>query len=66
MNDDPITLCPLLSRNVEIFRERLGAPLNADVIVRRFRSGAFESAVLAIDGMTDSREVDENILNEFM
>lgn len=66
MNDDPITLCPLLSRNVEIFRERLGAPLNADVIVRRFRSGAFESAVLAIDGMTDSREVDENILKPCM
>lgn len=66
MNDDPITLCPLLARNIEIFRERLGAPANADVIVRRFRSGAFESAVLAIDGMTDAREVDEQILKPCM
>lgn len=66
MNDDPILLCPLLARNIEIFKNRLGAPSNADVIVRRFRSGAFESAVLAIDGMVDARRVDENILKPCM
>ncbi len=66
MCDDAIALCPLLSRNLEIFKARLGAPTNADVIVRRFRSGAFESAVLAIDGMTDAKEVDENILKPCM
>ncbi|MDO5297914.1 MAG: spore germination protein [Clostridia bacterium] len=64
--EDSITLCPLLARNLEIFRDRLGAPTNADVIVRRFRSGAFESAVLAIDGMIDAREIDENILKPCM
>ncbi|MDO5376825.1 MAG: spore germination protein [Clostridia bacterium] len=66
MCDDAITLCPLLRRNLEIFKARLGAPANADVIVRRFRSGAFESALLAIDGMTDAKEVDENILKPCM
>ena len=66
MNDDPILLCPLLARNIEVFKSRLGAPANADVIVRRFRSGAFESAVLAIDGMVDARRVDENILKPCM
>ena len=66
LNDDPILLCPLLARNIEIFKNRLGAPANADVIVRRFRSGAFESAVLAIDGMVDARRVDENILKPCM
>lgn len=60
--EDAVTLCPLLCRNLDIFRSRLGAPDNADVILRRFRSGAFESAVLAIDGMTDARAVDEHIL----
>lgn len=64
--EDAITLCPLLARNLEILRSRLCAPANADVIVRRFRSGAFESAVLAIDGMTDAKEVDENILKPCM
>lgn len=66
LNDDPILLCPLLARNIEIFKSRLCAPSNADVIVRRFRSGAFESAVLAIDGMVDARRVDENILKPCM
>ena len=38
----------------------------ADVIVRRFRSGAFESAILAIDGMVNSQMIDENILKPCM
>ena len=66
MCDDALTLCPYLARNLEVFKSRLGAPGNADVLVRRFRSGAFESALLAIDGMTDSRLVDENVLKPCM
>lgn len=66
MNEEPISLCPQLARNLDIFKARLGAPGNMDVIVRRFRSGAFESALLAIDGMTDAREIDENILRPCM
>ena len=62
MCDDAITLCPLLKRNLEIFKSRLGAPTNADVLLRRFRSGAFESAVLAIDGMTDAKVVAEHVI----
>ena len=62
MCDDAITLCPLLKRNLEIFASRLGAPTNADVIIRRFRSGAFDSAVLAIDGMTDAKVVAEHVI----
>ena len=62
MCDDAILLCPLLKRNLEIFSSRLGAPTNADVIIRRFRSGAFESAVLAIDGMTDAKVVAEHVI----
>lgn len=63
---DAIVLCPLLERNLEIIRERLGAPQNADVIVRRFRSGAFESAIAAIDGMVNDKLVDENVLKPCM
>ena len=62
MCDDAITLCPLLKRNLEIFRSRLGAPTNADVLIRRFRSGAFDSAILAIDGMTDAKVVAEHVI----
>jgi len=49
MLEDAVTLCEKLDRNLEIFRYRLGAPDNADVLVRRFRSGAFESALIAMD-----------------
>lgn len=48
------------------FASGCSPPDNADVLLRRFRSGAFESALLAIDGMTDSREIDENILKPCM
>lgn len=64
--EPPIELLSSLEGNLRVFRERLFAPDNADVLLRRFRSGAFESALLAIDGMTDSREIDENILKPCM
>ncbi|MGN0775539.1 MAG: spore germination protein [Candidatus Ventricola sp.] len=64
--EDAVTLLPRLSRNLDVFADRLGAPLNADVIVRRFQSGAFESAIVAIDGMVDVEEIDENILKPCM
>lgn len=60
--EDAVALLAPLKRNIEIFRARLGAPDNADLIVRRFRSGAFESAIIAIDGMAASQMIDENIL----
>ena len=66
MIEDAVTLCPLLARNIDIFRARLGAPGNADVIIRRFRSGAFESALIAIDGMVSTQLIDENILKPCM
>ena len=66
MTWDAVALCKGLVRNLEILRARLGAPDNADVIIRRFRSGAFESALLAIDGMVDSELIDENILKPCM
>ena len=59
-------LLKTLSRNLDIFRARLGAPGNADVLIRRFRSGAFESAIIAIDGMVSSQLIDENILKPCM
>ena len=64
--EDAVTLLPLLSRNLDVFADRLGAPLNADVLVRRFGSGAFESAIVAIDGMVDVEAIDENILKPCM
>ena len=64
--EDAVTLCFVLARNVEIFRARLGAPANADVLIRRFQSGAFESALIAIDGMVNSQLIDENILKPCM
>ena len=64
--EDAVTLCAVLARNIDIFRSRLGAPTNADVLIRRFQSGAFESAVIAIDGMVNTQLVDENILKPCM
>ena len=51
--EDAVTLCPVLARNIEFFKSRLGAPANADVLIRRFQSGAFESALIAIDGLVN-------------
>ena len=64
--EDAVTLLAPLTRNIEIFRSRLFAPDNADVLIRRFRSGAFESAVIAIDGMVSSQTINENILKPCM
>ena len=64
--EDAVTLCAVLSRNLDIFRYRLGAPANADVLIRRFQSGAFESAIIAMDGMVNTQMVDENILKPCM
>ena len=66
MEDDPISLSGDLSGDVRVFRDRFRASDNADVIIRRFRSGAFFSALVTIDGMTDTREIDENILKPCM
>ena len=61
--EDAIELCPVLKRNIEILSSRLGAPANADVLRRRFQSGAFESALIAVDGMVNTQLIDENILD---
>ena len=66
MENDAVSLLPLLERNMDIFRARLGAPDNADVIIRRFRAGAFEAALIAVDGMVDSKTLNENILKPCM
>ena len=66
MENDAISLLPSLAHNVNIFRTRLGAPDNADVLVRRFRAGAFEAALVAVDGMTDAQTLNENILKPCM
>jgi len=64
--EDAVTLCPVLARNIEVFRSRFGAPTNADVIIRRFQSGAFESAIIAVDGMVNTQQINENILKPCM
>ncbi|MBQ2947990.1 MAG: spore germination protein [Clostridia bacterium] len=64
--EDAVTLLAPLARNLDILRSRLGAPRNADVLIRRFQSGAFESAIVAIDGMVSSQLIDENILKPCM
>ena len=66
MEDSPICLTGSLAVNLRCLRERLCMPDNQDVLLRRFRSGAFESALLAIDGMCDAREIDENVLKPCM
>ena len=66
MEDAPIRLTDSLEVNLRCLRERLCMPENQDVLLRRFRSGAFEAALLAIDGMCDTREIDENILRPCM
>jgi len=64
--EDAVMLCAVLSRNLDVFRCRLGAPANADVLVRRFQSGAFESAIVAVDGMVNMQMINENILKPCM
>ena len=64
--EDAICLTGSLALNLRCLRERLCMPDNQDVLLRRFRSGAFESALLAIDGMSDMREIDEQILKPCM
>ncbi len=64
--EDAIVLLKSLQRNLDVFRSRLGAPANADVLIRRFQSGAFESAIIAIDGMVNTQQIDENILKPCM
>ena len=64
--EDAVTLMRVLSRNLDVLKSRLGAPENADVLVRRFQSGAFESAVVAIDGMASGQTINENILKPCM
>ncbi len=66
MENDAVTLLPSLMRNIDIFRSRLGAPDNMDVIVRRFAAGAIEAALIAIDGMADTKTINENILKPCM
>ncbi len=66
MECDAVSLLPSLTRNIDIFRARFGAPDNADVIVRRFRAGAFEAALIAVDGMVDTKTLNENILKPCM
>ena len=66
MESDAVSLLPSLTRNLAFFRARLGAPDNADVIVRRFRAGAMDAALLAIDGMADTKTINENILKPCM
>ena len=63
---DAVELTDSLRVNLDIFRARLNAPDNMDVLLRRFRSGAFESALLAIDGMCDKKEIDEQVLQPCM
>ena len=63
---EAVELTARLETNLAIFRGRLNAPDNADVLLRRFASGAFESALLAIDGMCDGKEIDEQILKPCM
>ena len=64
--EEPIELTGSLERNAAIFRARLNVPDNADVLLRRFCSGAFDSLLLAIDGMCDTKEIDEQILKPCM
>lgn len=64
--EDAVTLTPSLARNLAVLSARLHVPQNADVLIRRFQSGAFASAVVAIDGMVNSQRIDENILKPCM
>ena len=66
MCDEAVTLTDALPVNLRWLRERLCMPDNQDVLLRRFASGAFESALLAIDGMCDAREINEQILKPCM
>ena len=63
---DAITLTDCLETNLEILRGRLHVPENMDVMLRIFRSGAFMSLLLAMDGMCDTKEIDEQILKPCM
>ncbi len=66
MENDAVSLLSSFTRNLDILKSRLGAPDNMDAIIRRFRAGSFEAAIVAVDGMTDTKTINENILKPCM
>ena len=75
MNDDfsasvsdpmPGMLTASLEDNLGAFARMLRLPRNKDGIIRRFRAGGFESAVVCIEGMCATKVMNEHILEPLM
>ena len=58
----PGNLTASLEANLTAFEHALRVPRNKDVIVRRFRAGGFDAAVVCIDGMCATKVLNEHIL----
>ena len=75
MNDDfsasvsdpmPGMLTASLEDNLGAFARMLRLPRNKDGIIRRFRAGGFEAAVVCIEGMCATKVMNEHILEPLM
>ena len=66
MEDDPISLSGDLSGDVRVFRDRFRASDKRGRHHPPFPLRRVFSALVTIDGMTDTREIDENILKPCM
>lgn len=58
----PGNLTASLEENLTAFCHALRVPRNKDVIIRRFRAGGFDAALVCIDGMCATKTMDEHIL----
>lgn len=56
-------LKPSLEKNLEIIHTILNAPMNEDVVTRRYQSGGCELCAVYIEGMADDRKISEFILH---
>ncbi len=56
------SVSPELGENVSLIQRLFNAPPNKDLIVRQFETCGFAAALLFVEGMADSRRLDEAVL----
>lgn len=53
---------PTLSENLEAFKTLMNAALNKDLIIREFNCAGFDCALLYMEGMADTRSINDYVL----
>lgn len=70
LENEPKTIFPKLSLNLECMQVKYNALINSDVIIREFtltaRNKQYNAFIIYIDGMVDSKIINDFILNPLM